>query len=155
MVEKLDTMLVKCFHKGYKVALHVWIKYNSWKLCLVFFFFKGKQIINKVTLIPKFGKNFFSINESANFAHKLFFFGGGMCCHNIGYDFNDHVHKCHQLNQNLSQDAHHYGYITKLLKKTPKKKKKKKTRHNPSKLKNTKNILILKAIVQISRILPF
>jgi hypothetical protein len=74
-----------------------------------------------------------------------------MCCHNIGYDFHDHVHKCHQLNQNLSQDAHHYGYITKLGNFY----NKKKTRHDPSMLKNIKNILILKAIVRIPRILPF
>jgi len=49
-----------------------------------------------------------------------------MCCHNIEYDFHDHVHNCHQLNQKQTQDAHQCGDMTKLEKKSPKKKKKKK-----------------------------
>jgi hypothetical protein len=71
-----------------------------------------------------------------------------MCCHNIEYDFHDHVHNCHQLNQNLSQDAHHCGYITKLEKKSQKKKKKKKTCHDPSKLKNTKIFLFWRQLCE-------
>jgi len=73
-----------------------------------------------------------------------------MCCHNIEYDFHDHVHNCHQLNQNLSQDAHHCGYITKLEKKSPKKKKKKKLSYISRSLFNSLKIIMRTGGVYIS-----
>jgi hypothetical protein len=138
MLEKLDIiMLVNVLTRVIRSHCMFESNANSWKLCLVFFF-QGQKNHEYGNTNSKIWQNFLFFykwvikicNQFIIIIIITITIFWGMCCHNIGYDFNDNVHKCHQLNQ--FQHAHHCGYITQLEK-----------------------IIIKKKLVIIPRILPF
>ncbi len=89
------------------------------------FFFRGREIAKKATLIQISGEKVPVLSKtSCQISPSFNIFGESVATGlSIGYTLNGPVQNCRQLSQNLPLEARHCCYITKLKKKKRKEKK--------------------------------